>query len=140
MPLEWSPALSVGIEEIDAQHRELFRRAGRLLDAVRIGSAAEIGGLIDYLHRYCVTHFGAEEAAMRDVEYPGYARHKAEHDRFIADLLELADERDDRGDAFVAPRLDRWLGAWLREHVGGTDAELGRFLAQRRSVAAARKA
>ena len=131
MPLEWTPALSVGIEEIDAQHRELFRRAGGLLDAVREGNAGGVSELVGYLHRYAVTHFGAEEAAMRERRYPGYVRHKAEHDRFIADLLDLAEEHDDRGGAFVAPRLDRWLAAWLREHVSGTDAELGRFLSSR---------
>lgn len=133
MPLEWSPALSVGIEEIDGQHRELFRRAGRLLDAVREGHAAEIGELVQYLHEYAVTHFGAEEAAMREARYQGYVRHKTEHDRFIADLLDIPEERDDRGDAFVAPWLDRWLAAWLRSHVSGTDAEFGRFLARRRA-------
>ena len=130
MPLEWSPALSVGIEEIDAQHRELFRRAGRLLDAIRAGDAGEIDELVQYLHGYAVSHFGAEEAAMRAVGYPGYVRHKTEHDRFIADLLDLAEDMDDRGAAFVAPRLDAWLTAWLREHVAGTDADLGRFLAR----------
>ena len=130
MPLEWSPALSVGIEEIDAQHRELFRRAGRLLGAIRNGKRAEIGELVQYLHQYVVTHFGAEESAMREAKYPGYVRHKTEHDRFIADLLDLAEEHGERGDAFVAARLDRWLNGWLREHVSGTDAELGRFLAR----------
>jgi hemerythrin len=134
MTLEWTPALSVGNEEIDAQHQELFRRAGKLLAGLRRGEAAEIGELIDYLHRYAVTHFGAEEAMMREARYMGYARHKAEHDRFIGDLLALASERDRQGGgAFMALRMDHWLRAWLREHVSGTDAELARFL-QRRSA------
>lgn len=90
MPLEWTPALSVGVEEIDGQHRELFRRAGRLLDGIRRGDPEEIDELVEYLHRYAISHFGAEEAAMRETRYPGYARHKAEHDRFISDLLDLA--------------------------------------------------
>jgi hemerythrin len=128
MPLEWTPALSVGIEEIDDQHRELFRRAGRLVEGIRRGDPEEIDELVEYLHRYAVTHFGAEEAAMRGAKYPGYARHKAEHDRFIADLLELSVENDEGGGAFVAVKIDHWLSGWLRDHVSRVDAELGKYL------------
>jgi hemerythrin len=132
MTLEWSPALSVGIAEIDAQHQELFRRAARLLDGLRRGEPEEMGELVDYLHRYAVTHFGAEEASMRNARYPGYARHKAEHDRFIGDLLVIAADLEREGSgAFLALRVDHWLRGWLREHVSGTDAELARFLARR---------
>ena len=134
MKLEWTPALAVGVEEIDAQHRELFRRAARLLDGLHRGEPEEIGELVGYLHRYAVTHFGAEESAMREARYPGYARHKAEHDRFIADLLVVAaDQEREGGGAFLAVRIDHWLQGWLRQHVSGTDAELARFLAQRRA-------
>ena len=130
--LEWTPALSVGIDEIDGQHQELFRRAGRLLEGLRRGDVAELGELVDYLHRYAITHFGAEEAAMRDLRYPGYQRHKAEHDRFIGDLLVLAaDLEREGGGAFLALRVDHWLRAWLTQHVCATDTELARFLAKR---------
>jgi hemerythrin len=131
MALEWSPALAVGIEEIDAQHRELFRRAGSLLEGIRRGDPGEVDELVDYLHSYAVSHFGAEEAAMREARYPGYSRHKAQHDRFIEDLLAISEEHDERGGARVAAQIDRWLSSWLREHVTQTDTELGRFLAQR---------
>jgi hemerythrin len=130
MPLEWTPALSVGIEEIDDQHRELFRRAGRLVEGIRRGDPDEIDELVEYLHRYAVSHFGAEEAAMRSASYSGYARHKAEHDRFIEDLLELSVENEEAGGAFVAVKIDRWLSGWLRDHVVRVDTELGNHLAR----------
>jgi hemerythrin len=132
MTLEWSPALAVGIDEIDAQHQELFRRAARLLEGLRHGEPGEIGELVQYLHRYAVTHFAAEEAAMREARYAGYARHKAEHDRFVNDLLVLGHEREQQGaGAFLALRVDHWLRGWLVEHVSGTDAALARFLVRR---------
>ncbi len=137
MPLEWTPALSVGIEEIDDQHRELFRRAARLLEGIRRGDPEEIDELVDYLHRYAVSHFGAEEDAMRSARYAAYPRHKAEHDRFIADLLELSVENDEGGGAFVAVKIDHWLSGWLRDHVSRIDTELGRFLRQRRPAGGA---
>ncbi len=130
--LEWTQALSVGVEEIDAQHRELFRRAGRLLEGIRSGEPQELGELVDFLYRYAVEHFGAEEEHMRRTRFPGYARHKAEHDRFISDLLALAREHERKGaGAFMSLKVNSWLTEWLREHVSGTDAELGRFLVRR---------
>ncbi len=132
MALEWTQALSVGNEEIDAQHRELFRRAARLLAGLHRGEPEEIGGLVDFLHEYAVVHFGMEEDLMREAGYPGYARHKAEHDRFVSDLLAFSAERDrDGSGAFMAVKASHWLTEWLRSHVSGTDAELGRFLAAR---------
>ncbi len=132
MPLQWTQALSVGVEEIDDQHRELFRRATRLLDGLRKGEPEEIGALVDFLYEYAVTHFGAEEAYMRETRFPGYLRHKAEHDRFISDLLALTREHEKNGPgAFIALKVNHWLVQWLKEHVSGTDAELGKFLARR---------
>ncbi|HET8540552.1 MAG TPA: bacteriohemerythrin [Anaeromyxobacter sp.] len=130
--LEWTQALSVGIEEIDAQHRELFQRAGKLLDGIHGGEPEELGALVDFLYQYAVAHFGTEEEAMRRARYPGYARHKAEHDRFISDLLTLARDHERSGaGAFMALKVSQWLTQWLRNHVSGTDAELGRFLVKR---------
>lgn len=132
MALEWTQELSVGVDEIDAQHRELFRRAAGLLEGLRRGEPAEIAGLVDFLHAYAVEHFGAEEHFMRTTRYPGYVRHKAEHDRFIADLLAFAREHDAKGaGAFLAVKMNRWLVQWLTEHVSGTDTELGKFLVRR---------
>ena len=132
MEIAWTPALAVGVEEIDAQHRELFERAGRLIEAVQAKKPRELGALINYLHVYAVAHFGAEEELMRARGFPGYVRHKAEHDRFTRDLLGLADEYERRGaQAFVSTRASRWLETWLRDHVSGTDAELARFLARK---------
>lgn len=132
MTLRWTQALSVGVDEIDDQHRELFRRAARLLEGLKKGEPEEIGALIDFLYEYAVTHFGAEEDFMRKARYPGYVRHKAEHDRFISDLLELAAEHDRRGaGAFMALKVNHWLVQWLKDHVSGTDAELGKYLSRR---------
>ncbi len=130
--LEWTQALSVGVEEIDAQHRELFRRAAQLLDGIHEGEPEELGGLLDFLYRYAVEHFGAEEDHMRRTRFTGYARHKAEHDRFAADLVQLAREHEKRGaGAFLSLKASHWLTQWLRQHVSVTDAELGAFLTRR---------
>ncbi|HSN90195.1 MAG TPA: bacteriohemerythrin [Anaeromyxobacteraceae bacterium] len=132
MRIEWTPALSVGNDAIDAQHRELFRRADDLIAAIRAGKPERVGSVLRYLHEYAVEHFGLEEAWMREHRYKGYVRHKAEHDRFMADLVALAEEQESsRADGFMAGRVNGWLADWLVRHVSGTDAEMAVFLAKR---------
>jgi hemerythrin len=132
MRIEWTPALSVGNDAIDAQHRELFRRADALLEALRAGKPDHAAEVLNFLHQYAIEHFGLEEAWMREHRYRGYVRHKAEHDRFIADLVAFADEQE-RGseDGFMASRVNGWLAGWLKGHVSGTDAEMASFLGTR---------
>jgi hemerythrin len=129
MVIQWTPSLSVGVPEIDAQHQELFRRAERLIVALRAGDREEVGPLVAYLAEYVVSHFEAEELEMRASGYPELERHKAAHDKFRADFLEMAKDFDRKGaTALIALTLHNWLSDWLRRHVGGADLDLGRFL------------
>jgi hemerythrin len=121
--------LAVGIVEIDEQHQELFRRAERFVASLGTADRQEIGILLSYLRMYCVTHFGAEEAWMRDVRYEGYAEHKAEHDRFVKDILRMSDEHEKRGGpGLEAMRIGSYLSRWLQDHVTGIDAAFARFV------------
>ncbi len=130
--VQWTPALRVGIEEIDAQHQELFRRADRFLTALNNQSRQDVGILLSYLRLYVVTHFGAEEDFMRESSYPLYPQHKAQHDKFVRDLLALSSEHEARGSAGLQPmRIASWLQRWLEEHVSGSDMELARYLLAR---------
>ncbi|HUL58789.1 MAG TPA: bacteriohemerythrin [Anaeromyxobacteraceae bacterium] len=130
--IEWSPSLAVGIEEIDEQHRELFRRADRFLSSLSTPSRQEIGILLSYLRLYAVAHFGAEEDWMREVGYSGYKHHKTEHDRFAKDLLAMSNEHERKGTVGLPPeRMSLWLKSWLEDHVSRTDADLAKFVLTR---------
>ncbi|HET7827045.1 MAG TPA: bacteriohemerythrin [Anaeromyxobacter sp.] len=132
MSFEWTEDLATGVDVIDEQHRELFRRTARLLDGLKKGEPEQIDGLVRFLYEYVVMHFGTEEQLMRSSGYRGYARHKAEHDRFVSELIAFSGDREHMGSgAFMALKLNHWLAQWLKEHVSGTDAELGRHLARR---------
>jgi hemerythrin len=130
--IKWTPDLAVGIEEIDAQHQELFRRAERFVAGLTEPTRQDVGILLSYLRLYCVTHFGAEESWMRQVAFPGYEHHKAEHDGFIEQILELSREHERRGSPGLEPmRVAAWLQRWLEEHVSGVDKTFARFVLSR---------
>jgi hemerythrin len=134
--LEWTEDLAVGVPEIDEQHRELFLRAGRLIDGLRRGEPEDVGELLRFLHEYVLEHFGAEEALMRDARFGGYLRHRAEHDRFVSDLRALVREYERKGPgAFLSLQVNHWLSLWLKQHVSESDAELGKLLRRERASA-----
>jgi hemerythrin len=121
--------LSLGVEEIDAQHRELFVRAGRLREAIRANDRAQVEPLVAFLGEYVLFHFEAEERLMRQRGYPGLEVHRAAHERFRNEFAALAADFSERGaTALVALTLHNWVAEWVRLHVGGLDLDLARWL------------
>lgn len=130
--IAWTPSLSVGVEEIDAQHKELFRRADAFLTGLETRSRQDVAVLLSYLRRYAVMHFGEEESWMRESGYPAYREHKAQHDKFLRDLEALTVEHARRGRPGLEPmRVASWLGRWLMEHVSSSDVRLAQFVISR---------
>ena len=82
--IEWSNELSVGIEEIDEQHKVLVDLLNQIHEAIQQRHGAEATGeIIDRLGEYTRIHFAVEESLMRILHYSEYERHKEEHDRLI---------------------------------------------------------
>ena len=132
MPIRWTPALSVGHDEIDRQHQELFRRLSALLEAMLRGDRSEIERLFDFLGTYVVEHFGAEERLMRESSFPGYAVHKRAHERFVRDYQDLRKMLCAHGaTSAVTIRTKTWIVDWLTAHIGATDQALARHLRAR---------
>ena len=73
----WTPALSVGVEMIDEQHKTWFDKAEKLFEAGRNRQAKEyIGELLEFLDSYTKKHFADEEEYMLSINYPGYEAQK----------------------------------------------------------------
>ncbi len=129
----WTSALALGHDEIDSQHQELYRRAGKLVDAMAQGGDRElVARLFDFLGTYVVDHFAAEERLMVETQFPGYNVHRAAHERFIRDYHSLRKLHEESGaSAAVAIKASTWLSEWLRSHIGKTDQLLARHLLAR---------
>ena len=134
MPLTFDPVLLTGVEDIDAQHRELFVRIGQLLEASRNRrSREEVVRLLEFLGQYVIDHFGAEERLMAAAGYPGLDGHRAEHLQFVKELEILRHELKTEGPSnlFVI-RVGNRVTEWLRAHIYRTDRALGAWLGSRR--------
>ena len=134
MRTRWTEELSVGVDVIDKQHKELFSTADALLTAVeRDEGHGEVTKMVAFLEEYVETHFQTEEMYMKRHNYPDYPTHKIEHTTFINDFYDLRQELDNDG---VTPELtvrlaDR-VSEWLVSHIGRMDKALGAFLRERK--------
>ena len=129
MPLiEWTPALSVGVDLIDAQHQKLLAIANELHDAMLEHRAKQVLGqtladLIDYTH----THFATEERFFAEFDYPDKEAHMAEHRTLSSKVVELKAEFDS-GNTAVTLEVMRFLKQWITEHLAGEDLKFAPFL------------
>lgn len=131
MAVQWTPDLATGTNEIDEQHKELFRRVDALLDAwdQRKGGA-EVERIIQFLGDYVVEHFGTEEKFMKQFNYGNAAaRHMAQHAVFIDMFGKLKERYMKEGPtpAFVENTKETCVD-WLKNHIKYSDKALGLFL------------
>ncbi len=126
----WTEALAVGHPAIDRQHRELFARADRLLDAMRDWRASpEVEDLLRFLQEYTVSHFGAEERLMLTRQYPGLAAHRCLHAEFERRLRDTIAAFRERGPtAHLILEVKDLVRNWLVDHVSTVDVEVASFL------------
>ena len=130
MVLELDPLLLTGVDEIDAQHRELFARIGALLDASRTRrSREEVVRTLEFLGQYVVDHFAAEERMMGAAHYPRLEGHRAEHLQFVREFEILRHELKSEGPtSLFVIRVENRVTEWLREHIYRTDRLLAAWL------------
>lgn len=133
MQLQWTRDLSVGVEEIDSQHRELFRKINELDGAIKHGRAKdEIIRLVEFLNDYVGRHFGTEERYMSDHGYRDYQYHRKKHEWFVEEFSCIKGKLE-KGVPLVEiiGLSNNLLITWFSNHIRTTDKALGVFLASK---------
>jgi hemerythrin len=130
MAIEWTEDLAVGSEQIDNQHKELFKMINHMLEACTQGKGKDVvDEIIGFLEEYVVTHFGTEENLMRLYNYPDYNTHKSHHEQFIKSFGELKKELTATGPGtHIVVMTNRIVVNWLNSHIRNVDKLLGAFL------------
>jgi len=126
----WTSTLATGDDEIDNQHKELFRLIDRFNTALMQNcSAKDIKEAFSFLEDYTIKHFGYEQNIMSSKGYPEYAAHKAQHDHFIKSFLEIRNEYEASGSSSTLLfKVRRQIIDWLLRHIKSVDVRLARFL------------
>ena len=115
----WKEEHETGIQTIDDQHKKLIHLTNELYEAIRLGREEKvIQDILEGLTAYMSEHFSAEEALLKENNYPEYDQQVTAHRMFIEkfhehiarrDLIELPDE------------LFGFLKKWIVAHFLGMD-------------------
>ena len=119
--IRWREAFSVGVRELDDQHRELIELLAELARLQREGEGqAHISAALTRLVDYIAEHFAAEESYMVRFSCADLRAHREEHRAFIRKILDFRKDylegRETLGEELIA-----FLMQWLEGHILGTD-------------------
>jgi hemerythrin-like metal-binding protein len=119
--IEWSENFSVGVAEIDNQHRQLIGLINDLVEAKNQNkSMDELSTMISKMADYLDYHFGTEEKYMLRFQYAGLESHRNEHRTFIRKVFEFRKQYSLDSQSLTQDLLAFLMG-WLRHHILETD-------------------
>ncbi len=129
--LVWDDDLSVGIAEMDEDHKHMLNLINNLRASVlcNTGEAFERQNLDD-LVQYTRDHLKREEELLRKHDFPNYEGHKAQHDQMISYVNTYVRRYQEQGRK-VLPEIADYLTLWLTDHIQVTDKQYSEFLNQR---------
>jgi hemerythrin len=129
MAINWKSEYSVGITEMDGQHKKLIDCITQLNDAMSLGRGKEvIGRILNELVHYTEAHFFDEESLMLKHGYAGLGDHKKLHNELTMQVLKYKNDFESSKTNVSIPLMN-FLEKWLVNHIQTVDQKYGRFIA-----------
>lgn len=117
MGIDWRESMSVGVKEIDDQHKKLIETIEELNEAIiKHEVTDQLAKTYDELLEYTTIHFATEEAYFDKFHYPEAAEHKAAHAYFSKRIEEMKN-RIDKDVHELSLDLVSFLEFWLVGHI-----------------------
>jgi len=116
--VEWDGSLSVGIETIDEQHRNLFKLINRIESAGEL-SALELEVIVDALLDYAQIHFQTEEEYFYRFNYFDKAAHEREHGEFVTKAVAFNKQFEQQ--SISVAEIHAFLIEWMTNHIKVSD-------------------
>jgi|GEM_PF-789863 len=140
MILKWDDATYLtGVEEVDIQHKELFKGVNDFLAACTTieGTASQLAQektleTLEFLGKYVVEHFQTEEEYMERYRSPLQDVNVAEHKKFLQQFAKIKKRINDEGlSRQMVIRLEGFLCGWLSNHIMKVDSSLREVLPEK---------
>lgn len=114
----WIDEMSVGVELIDEQHRQIVGVVNHLQEVIEKEESLEIiDSAINFMSDSATALFVTEEKYFIATDYPDYQVHKDKHEVFINKVAEFKEIcADSKSKAFVLEVLG-FLWEWLSQHI-----------------------
>ena len=122
---KWTKAHAIFLPEVDAEHRNLFRMAEELHQAVQAGQpTAQVQTLVESLIVSIEEHFAHEERLMQAANCESYEWHRQQHDT-LRKKATLLSEQLAAGDERAPVGFVKFMARWFRDHMSLTDRMMG---------------
>ena len=127
--IDWCPDIETGHEQIDGQHRHIFKLLGDLVEECENKKNINTLKILNFLADYVVEHFADEEALQRQSKYPKFEWHREQHQFYINEFKKLNSEFAANGNSpkFTLD-MNNTVISWIVRHIKSADVELGKFL------------
>lgn len=120
--IAWSERLSLGVPEVDRQHRKLIDLCACLEGAMSgAPMSPDIRRVLSDLRSYARYHFTAEENRMRSRAWTGLEAHATLHQEFCGKLDSLEALFLRVGPQAAAVAGSRFLRTWIVRHIAVAD-------------------
>jgi hemerythrin len=129
----WKDKYELGVQVIDNQHKELFKRVDAFIQTLRSSASWEqkvekVNETLEFMKVYVVEHFHDEEAYQESIGYPGYELHKKIHSDMVNYVLEFSSEYEKSGyNEQMMQQFGGKLLAWLINHVAAEDQRIAEY-------------
>lgn len=126
--LQWTSELELGLDHVDAQHKQLINIINELAVAGEYGQPnSAMLPLVDRLQEYAHSHFTTESDIFNTCNYPGRIEHEAEHDVFIGKIAYIR-RQCELIDTPMSFKIREFLLYWLCTHIRTKDFEYKHFI------------
>ena len=116
--LIWNEGMSVGIDAIDEDHKQIISILAKLTSAEHGEASADaIEAIFMELEQYVILHFAREEALLAKVDYADLKAHKASHQKFIDKLPKLKEEWLTKDCLACSEKITSFLYRWIVNHI-----------------------
>jgi len=125
--INWKDEFSVGIAEMDAQHKEFIKMINRLIaDQHTLTDPKTIAELLTEMIDYAQVHFRAEEYLMAEYGYDRKKLQEKQHQAFIDETIAFCSSADIGPNILSVALLD-FLKTWLVNHILLEDMQYKEF-------------
>ena len=115
--MPWSADLSVGLQEIDEQHKVLVSLINRLFNEAVLKSPDRdiVSNILNELVQYTIIHFSVEESLFRIFDYPDGEVHQDHHEKLKQEVMKI--QKKFLEGQVIDLELMRFLRQWLKQHI-----------------------
>jgi hemerythrin-like metal-binding protein len=125
--INWKNEFSVGVQEMDEQHKILLGMINRLIEEQHtLTDPKTIADLLTEMTDYAQAHFRAEEYLMAEYDYDQKSRQEQQHQAFIEKTISFYSATD-LGPNILSVALLDFLGSWLIGHILKEDMKYKEF-------------